>query len=53
MIDYRGRLYNSLLLSALDYMDVPLPPEGVGDYRENLGQFDEAEGLLPLPFLVR
>lgn len=51
MIDYRGRLYNSLLLSVLDYMGVPLPSEGIGDYRENNGQFDDTAARQPLPFL--
>jgi hypothetical protein len=52
MIDYRGRLYNSLLLSVLEYMGEPIPANGIGDYRENNGQFDDAEAIQPLPFLA-
>jgi hypothetical protein len=51
MIDYRGRLFNSLLLSILDYMGEPLPSDGIGDYRENNGQFNDTDAKSPLPFL--
>ena len=51
MVDYRGRLYNSLLLSVLEFMGEPIPSGGIGDYRENNGQFNQTEAEQPLPFL--
>ena len=51
MVDYRGRLYNSLLLSVVDFMGEPAPSGGIGDYRENNGQFNQQEAEQPLPFL--
>ena len=53
MIDGRGRLMNSLLLSVLEAMGETPPSDGIGDYRENIdGQFDEVEMRKPLPYLL-
>jgi hypothetical protein len=52
-MDGRGRLYNSLLLSILQAMGETPPPDGIGDYRENIDdQYDAAEMTKPLPYLA-
>lgn len=53
MIDYRGRVWNSLLLNILEAMGEPLPPDGIGDLTENINnQFDDAAMRQPLPYLT-
>jgi hypothetical protein len=50
--DWRGRCYNSLLLSILEAMGETPPSEGIGDYANNIdGMFDETEMRKPLPHL--
>ena len=53
MLDYRGRVFNSLLLNILEAMGESLPPDGIGDLTENIdNQFDEAAMRQPLPYLT-
>jgi hypothetical protein len=50
--DWRGRVYNSLLLSIMEAMGETPPADGIGDYSNNIdGMFDEAEMRKPLPHL--
>jgi len=53
MMDGRGRLYNSLLLSILQAMGEAVPAGGIGDYSENIDdQYDAATLMQPLPNLA-
>ena len=53
MLDYRGRVWNSLLLNILEAMGEPLPSAGIGDLTENIdNQFDDAAMRQPLPYLT-
>ncbi|MEJ7729679.1 MAG: DUF1552 domain-containing protein [Polyangiaceae bacterium] len=50
--DWRGRVYNSLLLSIMEAMGETPPGDGIGDYSNNIdGMFDETEMRKPLPHL--
>jgi hypothetical protein len=53
MLDYRGRVFNSLLLNILEAMGESLPTDGFGDLTENIdNQYDEAGMRQPLPYLT-
>jgi hypothetical protein len=52
--DYRGRLYNSLLLSIMEAMGETPPPEGIGPYVDMWSppdSYDVEAGKKPLPHL--